>query len=106
MSRTRIIGLMVLVATLACTSLGWTKSAILVAERWEEPDTPRLAVLLKGQWTDGRSVDVERFRLKCTYFTGASLLRKIHVVDHDRQEGVFSCPSFTRYAPPPASAGR
>ncbi len=99
MTKTRILASIALVTALACAGLAGTGNAVIVGERWEEPDTPRLAVLLGGQWTDGRRVNPDALRLRCTYFTGSSLVRRIHIVDHDRREGVFSCASFIRSDP-------
>lgn len=84
---------------LGWAGLIWSGSGILVAERWEEPETPALAVLLNGQWADGSLVDVKKLRLKCTYFSGTSLDRRVHTVDHQRSEGTFSCPSFVGAEP-------
>lgn len=79
---------------------GWialitTNNAILVGERLEEPDTPALAVLLKGQWADGNRVDVKRLSLRCSYFNGSTLVHDVHkVAGPGREEGVSSCPTF------------
>ena len=68
---------------------------MLVAERWEQPETPALAVLLHGQWSDGSILDPDRLRLKCTYFTGTSLVRRLHAVDFDQEENtIISCPTL------------
>lgn len=94
MLRTRIASSIFAALALGCAGLIWSGTGVLVAERWEEPETPALAVLLGGQWADGSPVNVKKLRLKCTYFSGTSLDRRVHTVDHQRSEGTFSCPSF------------
>jgi hypothetical protein len=94
MSKAPVAGSIFAALALGWAGLVWSGSGVLVAERWEEPETPALAVLLHGQWADGSRVNVKKLRLKCTYFTGSSLDRRVHTVDHQRGEGTFSCPSF------------
>lgn len=94
MSKARIAGSIFAALALGCAGLAWSGSEVLVAERWEEPETPALAVALSGRWADGTPVNLNKLRLKCTYFTGSSLDRRVYKVDHQRGEGTFSCPSF------------
>ena len=94
MARTRIAGSIVAVLALGCAGLFWSGSGVLVAERLEQPETPALAVLLKGQWSDGSRLDLDRLRMKCTYFTGTSLVRQVHAIDSDRGNVLSSCPTL------------
>lgn len=94
MSIIRIAGSLAAGLILACAGLSSSGQGVLVAERWEQPETPVLAVLLGGRWTDGGEVDADQIRLRCTYFSGASLVAQVHTFEFERGNTLFSCPSL------------